>query len=137
MVWFRVMDALRQRWPNIQTRHQTCTRLCRKVSALWLIALFLTGCAQEFMVFHSQTGDPLILSRRSYSSDGCLKGLHEDATRIGVTLRYVHIRGTMVGRSLLWPFEPGYACEAAIGPEHPPSGTYPLDLNALATVRPH
>ena len=45
---------------------------------------------------------------------------------MGVTLRYIHIRGSMVGRSLLWPFEPGYACEAAIGPEQNPSGSYPM-----------
>ncbi len=46
---------------------------------------------------------------------------------MGVTLRYIHIRGSMVGRSLLWPLEPGYACEAAIGPVQGPSGSYPMD----------
>jgi len=41
-----------------------------------------------------------------------------------VTFRFVHVRGTTFGRSLLWPFEPGYACEAAIGPESHPYGIY-------------
>ena len=50
--------------------------------------------------------------------------LQEEANRLGVTFRYVHVRGTTFGRSLLWPFEPGYACEAAIGPEGHPSGIY-------------
>lgn len=51
--------------------------------------------------------------------------MREEAGRLGVTFRYVHIRGSVLGRSLLWPFEPGYACEAAIGPEQPPVGSYP------------
>jgi hypothetical protein len=36
----------------------------------------------------------------------------------------VHVRGSVIGRSLLWPFEPGYACEAAAGPEGHPNGIY-------------
>lgn len=101
------------------------------ISSLSLVALLFTGCAQEFMVLHSQTGELLLLSRRSYTSDGCLEKLREDASQIGVTFRYVHMRGTTEGRSLLWPFEPGYACEAAIGPEQRPSGTYPIDLHTF------
>ncbi|TKS58942.1 MAG: hypothetical protein EWM72_02594 [Nitrospira sp.] len=45
---------------------------------------------------------------------------------MGVTFRYIHVRGSVVGRSLLWPFEPGYACEAAIGPAQHPTGVYPI-----------
>ena len=30
----------------------------------------------------------------------------------------------LFGRSLLWPLEPGYACEAAIGPPRGPRGVY-------------
>jgi hypothetical protein len=53
-----------------------------------------------------------------------LARVKEDLARLGVTARYVHVRGSTVGRSLLWPFEPGYACEAAIGPEQAPGGVY-------------
>jgi hypothetical protein len=32
---------------------------------------------------------------------------------------------------LLWPLHPGYACEAAIGPEQPPIGTYPIGRDLI------
>jgi hypothetical protein len=89
-----------------------------------MASILLVGCAESFTVFHSQTGDPILLGRRSYSYEGCLSTMREEADRLGVTYRYVHVRGSMVGRSLLWPFEPGYACEAAIGSEGHPNGIY-------------
>jgi len=91
---------------------------------LCMASILLAGCAESFTVFHSQTGDPILLGRRSYSYDGCLSTMREEADRLGVTFHYVHVRGTTFGRSLLWPFEPGYACEAAIGPEGHPNGIY-------------
>ncbi|MDH4097005.1 MAG: hypothetical protein OEY21_01100 [Nitrospira sp.] len=51
--------------------------------------------------------------------------------RLGVTFRYVHVRGNFAGRSLLWPLNPGYACEAAIGPEQLPIGAYPMGKDLL------
>jgi len=87
--------------------------------------LLLAGCAESYTVFHSQTGDPFILSRRAYTYEGCLSTMREETDRLGVTFRYVHVRGSLVGRSLLWPFEPGYACEAAVGPQSSPNGIYP------------
>lgn|SRR5512146_161778 len=97
---------------------------CRSLLCL-IVGVLLVGCAEPFTVFHSQTGDPILVGRRAYSYDGCLSTMHEEADRLGVTYRYVHIRGSVFGRSLLWPFEPGYACEAAVGPERPPNGIYP------------
>jgi hypothetical protein len=97
----------------------------RKNLFLLLVPLFvLTGCAESFTVFHSQTGEPTILGRRAYTYEGCLSTMREEAERLGLTFRYVQVRGSWEGRSLLWPFEPGYACEAAIGPEQLPSGIY-------------
>lgn len=90
----------------------------------------VTGCASEFAVF-SASGEPLLISRRGYTADECTRMVKDDAARMGVTLRYVHIRGNTVGRSLLWPFEPGYACEAAIGPPQDPIGTYPGDPRVI------
>lgn len=107
-------------------------RLLHPLNGFLLIALLLTGCADEYIVLHSLTGEPLVISRRSYTSDGCLEKMKEDASRLGVAFRYVHVRGTTVGRSLLWPFEPGYACEAAIGPEQRPSGTFPINAHSLS-----
>jgi hypothetical protein len=75
-------------------------------------------------VFHSQTGEQILLGRRSFSYDDCVSSIREEANRLGMTLRYVHVRGSVIGRSLLWPFEPGYACEAAAGPEGHPNGIY-------------
>jgi hypothetical protein len=86
--------------------------------------LLLTGCAEPYTAFHTQTGDPIILGRRAYSYDGCLSTVREEAARLQVSLSAIHIRGSWVGRSLLWPFEPGYACEATIGPERLPHGIY-------------
>ena len=97
------------------------------VLLLALASISFLGCAESYTVFHSQTGEPILLGRRSYSYDGCLSTMREEADRLGVTFRYVHVRGSLEGRSLLWPFEPGFACEAAIGPERPPNGIY---LNA-------
>jgi hypothetical protein len=95
----------------------------RRVLCLAL-SLLAGGCAEPFTVFHSQTGEQILVGRRSYSYEGCLSTMREEADRLGVTFRYVHVRGTTFGRSLLWPFEPGYACEAAIGPEGHPNGIY-------------
>lgn len=89
-----------------------------------LIAASFIGCAEPYTVFHSQTGEPILLGRRAYSYDGCLSTMREESERLGVTFRYIHIRGSVQGRSLLWPFEPGFACEAAIGPERGPNGIY-------------
>jgi hypothetical protein len=86
--------------------------------------LLVAGCAEPWTVFHSQTGEPILVGRRSYSYEGCLSTMRAEADRLGVSFRYVHVRGVTVGRSLLWPFEPGYACEAAIGPEGHPNGIY-------------
>ena len=85
----------------------------------------MTGCAEEFALFHSGSGAPTLIARRAYTSETCAESLKSDAARLGVTLRYIHIRGNFAGRSLLWPLERGYACEAAIGPEQSPSGSYP------------
>lgn len=90
-----------------------------------IMILFLAGCAEPYTVFHSQTGTPIILGRRAYSHEECLSTIRGEAARLGVSLSTVHIRGSWQGRSLLWPFEPGYACEGAIGPERLPSGAYP------------
>jgi len=103
----------------------------RSVLLLALASISLVGCAESFTVFHSETGEPILLGRRSYTYDGCLSTMQEEADRLGVTFRYVHVRGTLFGRSLLWPFEPGYACEAAIGPERGPNGIY-LNVPPLA-----
>jgi hypothetical protein len=82
------------------------------------------GCAEPFTVFHSQTGEQILFGRRAYSYEDCVSTVREEAKRMGMTVRYVHVRGTVFGRSLLWPFEPGYACEAAAGPAGQPNGIY-------------
>lgn len=87
----------------------------------------LAGCAEEFIVHHSGTGAPIMIARRGYAAEDCVNKIAEDGTRLGVTFRYVHVRGSLGGRSLLWPFEPGYACEAAVGSPQPPSGAYPFN----------
>jgi hypothetical protein len=103
----------------------------RQISGLFLLLGLLSGCADEFIILHSASGDPLIISRRAHTSEGCTAKVKEDAARMGVTFRYVHVRGSLVGRSLLWPFEPGYACEGAIGPEQHPTGIYPIGTQVL------
>lgn len=101
------------------------------LSSILLLGVIAGGCADPFTVFHSQPKDPngerILVARRSYSYEGCLAAMREEAQRLGVTFRYVHVRGTTFGRELLWPFAPGYACEGAIGPERPPTGTYTND----------
>ena len=96
-----------------------------KISCVCILSGLLTGCASEFVMFHSTSGDPTLIARRAYTSDGCVEKVKQDAIRLGVTFRYIHIRGNFAGRSLLWPLEPGYACEAAIGTEQLPIGAYP------------
>ena len=95
------------------------------VLGLFVALGLMPGCAGEFALFHSGSGDPILIARRAYTSDACAETLKADAARLGVTLRYIHVRGSFAGRSLLWPFEHGYACEAAIGPEQLPAGVYP------------
>jgi len=96
-----------------------------KRSLLLIMILFLAGCADSYTVFHNQTGQPIILGRRAYSYEGCLSTMREEAARLAVTFRTIQVRGSWEGRSLLWPFEPGYACEGTIGPERHPRGIYP------------
>lgn len=98
--------------------------MCMRSILLVMAFILLAGCAQSFTVFHSQTGEPIILGRRAWSYEGCLSTMREEADRLGVTFRYVHVRGTTFGRNLLWPFEQGFACEAAVGPEGRPNGIY-------------
>lgn len=100
-------------------------------NALFAMLLVMAGCASEYDVMHTQTGEPLLLARRAYSRESCLQQIHEEGTRLGVTFRYVHVRGSLFGQSLLWPFEGGYACEAAIGPEERPKGIYPRESSPL------
>ncbi len=103
----------------------------RQLTRIICVLCSVTGCASEFSFF-SASGEPLLISRRGYTSDECTQKVKDDAARLGVTLRYVHIRGSVLGRSLLWPFEPGYACEAAIGPPQGPIGVYPGDLRSIS-----
>ena len=100
--------------------------ISRLNAAMVVLLGSLTGCANEFFAFDSSSS-PLLIARRGFTSDECMGKVKDDAARMGVTLRYIHVRGTMAGRSLLWPLEPGYACEAAIGPEQGPIGIYPLE----------
>lgn len=106
-------------------------RVLGRLGGMLCVLLSVTGCASEFSVLNA-SGEPLLISRRGYSPSECTEKVKDDAARMGVTLRYIHIRGTAVGRSLLWPFEPGYACEAAIGPEQGPIGTYPSHLRSFS-----
>ena len=92
--------------------------------AILLSCLVLTGCAESFTVFDTQTGEPILLGRRSHSYEDCISAIREEASQLGMTLRYVHVRGSTIGRSLLWPFEAGYACEAAAGRPIHPNGIY-------------
>lgn len=88
-----------------------------------LVSAGVAGCASEFTIVGT-SGEPLLISRRGFTPDACATMVKDDAARMGLPLRYVHIRGTTAGRSLLWPFEPGYACEGGIGPEQRPIGIY-------------
>ena len=92
---------------------------------LLFMILLLAGCAESYTVFHNRTGNPIILSRRASSYEDCLSTMREEAARLGVSLSAVQVKGSWQGRSLLWPFEPGYACEGIIGPERLPRGIYP------------
>jgi hypothetical protein len=102
------------------------TAAIQRMAGLVLVLWLLTGCADEYILFHSASGDPLLVARRAYTSQACVERVKEDAARLGVSFRYVYVRGSFFGRSLLWPFEKGYACEAAIGPEQHPAGAYPM-----------
>jgi hypothetical protein len=95
-----------------------------------LISVGITGCASEFTVVGT-SGEPLLISRRGFTPAECTALVKGDAAHMGLTLRYIHIRGNTVGRSLLWPFEPGYACEGGVGPEQGPTGTYLQTLHIL------
>lgn len=103
----------------------------RGITCLCLMLGLMTGCAEEFVVFHSTSGDPLLISRRAFTSEECIAKVQEDAAHLGVTFRHVHIRGNVAGRSLLWPLHPGYACEAAIGSAQLPAGAYPMSEDLL------
>jgi len=97
--------------------------LMRVLIGMLLVSTGVSGCASEFTIIGT-SGEPLLISRRGFSPAACTAMVKDDAARMGVTLGYVHIRGNAVGRSLLWPFEPGYACEGGIGPEQWPAGIY-------------
>lgn len=97
-----------------------------------LCVLLLGGCAQESTVFHSRTGQPLLVIKRASTGTACFEMMKDEAARLGVTFRYVHVKGSFFGNSLLWPFEKGYSCEAAIGPERSPSGAYPYGSPLLS-----
>jgi hypothetical protein len=89
-----------------------------------IMILILAGCAEPYTIFHSQTGQPTLLGRRAATYEGCFSIMREEAARLGVSISRVQVKGSWQGRSLLWPFEPGYACEGVIGPERLPHGIY-------------
>jgi hypothetical protein len=97
----------------------------KKGLMIMVIVLLAGCCAQSYTVFHSQTGKPIMLTRRAYSYEGCFSTMREESARLGISLSTVQVKGSWQGQSLLWPFEPGYYCEAAIGPERLPNGIYP------------
>lgn len=97
--------------------------LMRTLIGMLLVSTGVVGCASEFTIVGT-SGEPLLISRRGFTPGACAAMVKDDAARMGLSLRYVHIRGNTVGRSLLWPFEPGYACEGGIGPEQGPIGIY-------------
>ena len=105
----------------------TRTFSAARIGLLMVWLLLAVGCADEYVAFHRSTGDPLILTRRGFTKEECLQRIRQDADELGVTYRYVHIKGSLFGQMLLWPFEPGYACEAAIGPPDIRRGIYPRD----------
>jgi len=115
--------------------------MTRKFSAAHIGILMMwvalaAGCADEYVAFHRSTGDPLILTRRGSSKEECLQRIQQDGDELGVTFRYIHVRGSLFGQMLLWPFERGYACEAAIGPPDIRRGIYPREEGeALSQVR--
>ena len=91
-----------------------------------LVLGLMAGCANEFVMYHSVSGDPLLIGRRAYTSDACIEKVKADAVRLGVTFQHIHVRGNFAGRSLLWPIEKGYSCEGAIGPPQEPAGGFPI-----------
>lgn len=101
----------------------TSQPLMKLLIGMLLVSAGVAGCASEFTIVGA-SGEPLLIARRGFTPGACTAMVKDDAARMGVTLRYVHIRGNVVGRSLLWPFEPGYACEGGIGPEQGPTGIY-------------
>lgn len=131
MLWFDVLFVLGST-EGIQKEAVPMLSRIRvsRLASILCVVCSVMGCASEFSVF-SASGEPLLISRRGYTPDECTRKVKDDAARMGVTLRYVHIRGNTVGRSLLWPFEPGYACEAAIGSPRGPIGTYPGSPHAV------
>src|SRR5678816_2955697 len=92
---------------------------------LLIMILILAGCAEPYTIFHSQTGQPIMLGRPAATYEGCFSIMQEEAARLGVPIGRVQVKGSWQGRSLLWPFQPGYACEGTVGPERLPHGIYP------------
>jgi len=45
----------------------------RGITCLCLMLGLMTGCAEEFIVFHSASGDPLLISRRAFTSEETLQ----------------------------------------------------------------
>lgn len=101
--------------------------MATRVGLLMVWVLVAAGCADEYIAYHKSTGEPLILTRRAYTKEACLQQIQQDSDELGVTLRYMHVKGSRFGQSLLWPFEPGYYCEAAIGPPDIRRGVYPRE----------
>lgn len=95
------------------------------------LLLFLAGCGNHYTVFRSQTSEPILLTRSAYTWVGCMETLQREGAGVDMTFRYIHIKGSFFGDTLLWPFYKGYSCEAAIGPERSPSGVYSNGLPPL------
>ena len=88
--------------------------------------LLLAGCAENYTVFHSQTGNPIILGRRAYSHEGCLSTMREEAARLGVSLSAVQVRGSLARPiTLVAPLSQGMRAKGPSVPERLPHGIYP------------
>lgn len=70
----------------------------------------LTACGPTSVMYHSRTGEPILIQESAYTAGGCEHNLRDEAQRVGMPLRSTDVKGRFFGDPFYWPFVKGYVC---------------------------
>ena len=75
-----------------------------------LTCVLLTACGPASVMYHSRTGEPILIQESAYTAWGCKQNLQDEAQRVGMPLRSTDMKGSFFGDSFYWPIVKGYVC---------------------------
>ena len=89
--------------------------LCTSSRMLLLLLAVAVGfgvsaCGPSSVMWHSRTGEPILIQESAYTAGGCRRNLEAEAKRTGMVLRSIDVKGRFFGDAFYWPLVKGYVC---------------------------